>query len=45
MNDLAVSIAFYALALVTVLSAVGVVFKKNILHSALLLAVCFIGVG
>ena len=44
MNDLAVSIAFYALALVTVLSAVGVVFKKNILHSALL-AVCFIGVG
>ena len=45
MNDLAVSIAFYALALVTVLSAVGVDFKKNILHSALLLAVCFIGVG
>lgn len=45
MNDLAVSIAFYALSLVTILSAVGVVFKKNILHSALLLAVCFIGVG
>ena len=45
MNDLAVSIAFYALSLVTILSAVGVVFKKNILHSAILLAVCFIGVG
>ena len=36
---------FYALMWVSVLSAIGVVFCKNVVHCALLLTACFIGVG
>ncbi|WP_131919037.1 NADH-quinone oxidoreductase subunit J [Heliophilum fasciatum] len=37
--------AFYILAGITILSAVGVVFLKNIVHSAFLLALAFFGVA
>ena len=45
MNEWAYTIAFYILAAIIVVSALGVVTKKNLVHSALLLALCFIGVS
>lgn len=45
MNELVYSVAFYLLAAVTLLAAIGVVAKQNLVHSALLLTVAFIGVG
>ncbi len=45
MNEWAYTIAFYILAAIIVVSAIGVVAKKNLVHSALLLALCFIGVS
>ncbi len=43
--DLILAGAFYALAAVTVVSALGVVLSRNVVHSALLLTASFIGVG
>ena len=43
--DLILAGIFYALAGVAVLSAFGVVLCRNIVHSALLLAASFIGLG
>ncbi|MPN08462.1 hypothetical protein SDC9_155744 [bioreactor metagenome] len=45
MNELAYTVAFFIFAAITVASAIGVVTKTNLVHSALLLALCFIGVG
>lgn len=45
MSELVFIAAFYLLAAVTVASALGVVLKQNLVHSALLLVVCFIGVS
>jgi len=45
MSELMVTIAFYVLALVVILSALGVVLLRNIVHSALCLVVTFIGVA
>ena len=45
MSELFQSIAFYSLAGITVASAAGVVMKSNLVHSALLLVLCFIGIG
>lgn len=38
-------ILFYFLSALIVLSALGIVFSRDLIHSALLLALCFIGVG
>jgi NADH:ubiquinone oxidoreductase subunit 6 (subunit J) len=38
-------IAFYTLAAITLLSALGVVLMRNVLHSALLLGLCLAGVA
>lgn len=45
MNELMYNIAFYILAGITIASAMGVVMKPNLVHSSLLLALCFIGVA
>jgi NADH-quinone oxidoreductase subunit J len=45
MSESASTLAFYLLAAITVVSAVGVVKSHNLVHSALLLALCFIGVS
>lgn len=45
MNELAGSAVFYVLALVITGTALGVVTSKNLVHSALLMTACFIGVG
>lgn len=45
MNDMVYAGAFYALAGLTVLSAAGVVLLKDIVHSAFLLALTFVGVA
>ncbi|WP_341479011.1 NADH-quinone oxidoreductase subunit J family protein [Heliobacterium chlorum] len=45
MNDFIFAAAFYGLAGMTILSAAGVVFLKDIVHSALMLALSFIGVA
>lgn len=45
MSELAYTAAFFIFAAITVASAIGVVTKTNLVHSALLLALCFIGVG
>ena len=45
MSELAYTVAFYIFAAITVAAAFGVVTKINIVHSALLLALCFIGVS
>ncbi|ABZ84758.1 proton-translocating NADH-ubiquinone oxidoreductase, chain j [Heliomicrobium modesticaldum Ice1] len=45
MNEWIYAGAFYGLAALTLLSAAGVVFLKDIVHSALLLAASFIGVA
>jgi NADH-quinone oxidoreductase subunit J len=45
MNELAYTVAFYIFAAITVAAAFGVVTKSNLVHSALLLALCFIGVS
>lgn len=45
MNEWAYTIAFFLFAAITVAAALGVVVKKNLVHSALLMALCFIGLG
>ena len=45
MNELIYDVAFFIFAAITVAAAVGVVTKSNLVHSALLLALCFIGVS
>ncbi|MCE5285652.1 MAG: NADH-quinone oxidoreductase subunit J [Pelosinus sp.] len=45
MDDLVYTIAFYILAAITIASAIGVVTKHNLVHSALLMALCFIGIS
>lgn len=45
MSEIFYSAVFYLLSLVTIFAALGVVLKKNLVHSALLLTVAFIGVG
>lgn len=45
MNELIYTVAFYIFAAITVAAAFGVVTKINLVHSALLLALCFIGVS
>lgn len=45
MNELAYSASFFIFAAITVAAAFGVVTKNNLVHSALLLALCFIGVS
>lgn len=45
MNELVGSAVFYVLALVIIGTALGVVLNKNLVHSALLMTACFIGVG
>ncbi len=45
MNELIYTVAFFIFAAITVAAAVGVVTKSNLVHSALLLALCFIGVS
>ncbi|QGG48149.1 NADH-quinone oxidoreductase subunit J family protein [Heliorestis convoluta] len=45
MNETIYVVAFYILAAIVLLSAIGVVVLKNIVHSALLLALTFVGVA
>lgn len=45
MSELAYSTAFFIFAAITVAAAIGVVTRSNLVHSALLLALCFIGVS
>ena len=45
MNELAYNAAFFIFAAITVAAAIGVVTKNDLVHSALLLALCFIGVS
>ena len=45
MNELIGSAVFCVLSLLIIGTALGVVMSKNLVHSALLLTACFIGVG
>ena len=45
MNELIGSAVFWVLSLLIIGTALGVVMSKNLVHSALLLTACFIGVG
>lgn len=45
MGDLTYTLTFYSLAALTVTAAAGVVLKRHLVHSALLLALTFIGVA
>lgn len=45
MGELAYTLAFYFSAALTLTAAAGVVMKRNLVHSALLLALTFIGVA
>ena len=45
MSEWGLTVSFYILAAITVGSAIGVVRKSNLVHSALLLALCFVGVS
>lgn len=45
MSEWVYTLAFFVFAAITVASAFGVVTKSNLVHSALLLALCFIGVS
>ncbi len=45
MNELISSAVFCVLSLVIIGTALGVVMSKNLVHSALLMTACFIGVG
>lgn len=45
MNDLIGSVVFCVLSLVIIGTALGVVMSRNLVHSALLMTACFIGVG
>lgn len=45
MQDLTYTAAFYLLSLLTLGAGLGVVVKRNLVHSALLLALSFIGVA
>lgn len=44
-GDLIYTIAFYALAALCLAAAAGVIFQKNLVHSALCLALTFIGIA
>ena len=45
MNELASLVVFCLLAVVILGTALGVVLSNNLVHSALLMTACFIGVG
>lgn len=45
MSEMANLIVFCLLAMIILGTALGVVFSKNLVHSALLMTACFIGVG
>lgn len=45
MSEWGYTIAFYILAAITLVSAAGVVTRRNLVHSAFLLTLCFIGVS
>lgn len=45
MNELIGSAVFWVLSLLIIGTALGVVMSRNLVHSALLLTACFIGVG
>ena len=45
MNELIGSVVFCVLSLVIIGTALGVVMSRNLVHSALLMTACFIGVG
>lgn len=45
MHELAYTAAFFIFAAITVAAAIGVVAKSDLVHSALLLALCFVGVS
>ena len=45
MNELLSTLVFYAVAVVILATGLGVVMSKNLVHSALLMTACFIGVG
>lgn len=45
MSEWGLTVAFYSLAAITLASAIGVVRNSNLVHSALLLALCFVGVS
>ena len=45
MNDVALSIVFYILAIITIGAAIGVVTVRSIFHAALLLVLTFVGVA
>jgi NADH:ubiquinone oxidoreductase subunit 6 (subunit J) len=45
MGELIYTVAFYVLAAITLIAAAGVVFNRNLVHSAFLLALTFIGVA
>jgi NADH:ubiquinone oxidoreductase subunit 6 (subunit J) len=45
MSEWIYNFAFFVFAAITVFSALGVVIKKDLVHSALLLALCFIGIS
>lgn len=45
MSEWASTVAFFVFAAIAVAAALGVVRKSNLVHSALMLALCFIGVS
>ena len=45
MSEMLGTLVFYAVAFVILATALGVVTSKNLVHSALLMTACFIGVG
>ena len=45
MNELLSTLVFYAVAVVILATVLGVVMSQNLVHSALLMTACFIGVG
>lgn len=45
MNDVLSTLVFYGITLVILGTALGVVMSSNLVHSALLMTACFIGVG
>lgn len=45
MGELSYTAAFYGLAVITLAAASGVIFKRNLVHSALCLALTFMGVA
>ena len=45
MNEMLSTLVFYLVAFVILATALGVVVSRNLVHSALLMTACFIGVG